>query len=113
MYKLSLNRVHDNIQITEGDDKLKLHVDADPMRIVAGLAQAQKKMQAITKDTPEEEQVSAARYFAQVIFGEEQARQLMEFYHDDAGCVISICGKYFEERLRKKITAAQKRAATK
>lgn len=113
MYKLSLNRVHDTIQITEGDDKLKLHVDGDPMRMVAGLAQAQKKMQALTNDTPEEEAANAALFFAQVIFGEEQAKALMEFYHGDAGCVISICGRYFEQRLRKKITAAQKRAVAK
>jgi len=113
MYKLSLNRVHDNIMITEGDDKLKLHVDGDPMRMVAGLAQVQKKMQALDKDSTVEEQTSAAQYFAQVIFGEEQAKQLMEFYHNDAGCVINVCGKYFEGRLGKKITAAQKRAGKK
>ena len=110
MYKLSLNRVHDTIMITEGDDKLKLHVDSDPMRMVAGLSQAQKKMQALDKDSSEEEQNGAAQYFAQVIFGEEQAKQLMEFYHNDAGCVISVCGKYFEGRLGKKITEAQKKA---
>ena len=113
MYKLSLNRVHDSIQITEGDDKLSLHVDGDPMRMVAGLAQAQKMLQAINNDSPEEETIKAARYFATVIFGEAQAQQLVEFYHNDAGCVISVCGKYFEERLGKKITKAQKRAAGK
>lgn len=109
MFKLSLNRVHDAIMITEGDDTLKLHVDGDPMRMVAGLSQAQKRLQAINNESTVEEQRLAAEYFAQVIFGKEQAAQLMSFYHNDAGCVISVCGKYFEQRLGKLITKAQKK----
>ena len=110
MFKLSLNRVHDAIKITEGDDTLRLHVDGDPMRMVAGLSQAQKRLQALNDKSTEEEQRLAAEYFAQVIFGKEQAAQLMIFYHDDAACVIGVCGKYFEQRLGKLITKAQKRA---
>ena len=37
MYKISLNRIHDRVRITEGDEHLDLRVDADPMRMVAGL----------------------------------------------------------------------------
>ena len=112
-YELTLNRVHDTVLIREGDEKLELRVDGDPMRMVAGLGQAQKKMQALDKDSTDEETDGAARYFAQVIFGEAQAERLVEFYHNDAGCVISVCGKYFESRLGKLITKAQKRAAGK
>ena len=42
MYRITLNRVHDTVLINEGADKLKLDVDGDPMRMVAGLSQAQK-----------------------------------------------------------------------
>ena len=108
-FNISLHRVHDKVRITEGGESLDLHVDADPMRMVAGLSQAQKMLQGITNETPEEESLNAARYFAQVIFGKDQAEQLVGFYHNDAGCVINVCGRYFEKRLSKLITAAQKK----
>ncbi|MBO5917358.1 MAG: hypothetical protein J6Q14_01155 [Oscillospiraceae bacterium] len=110
MFTLSLNRVHDRIRIVEGDERLELRVDGDPMRMVAGLNEAQKRLRGLTEGSPEEEQRSAAQYFAAVMFGEEQARALMEFYHDDAACVINVCGRYFSERLAKLIARAQKRA---
>ena len=109
-FKISLHRVHDKVKITEGGEALSLYVDADPMRVVAGLSQAQKMLQALTEESTDEERDNAARYFAQVIFGKEQAEQLMAFYHNDAACVINVCGQYFEKRLGKIITNAQKRS---
>ena len=108
-FKLSLHRVHDRVRITEGSDSLTLYVDADPMRRVAGLGKAQKMMQALNQDSTEEQERAAAEYFAQAIFGPDQAERIMAFYHDDAGCVINICGQYFSSRLSKKITKAQKK----
>ena len=108
-YSITLGRVHDRVRITEGDERLDLRIDADPMRLVAGLSQAQKNLQAINKDSTEEDQLKAAEYFAQTIFGKDQAAELVEFYHSDAGCIINVCGKYFEERLAKIITKAQKK----
>ena len=43
-YKMTLNRVHDAVTIKEGDETLKLTVNGDSMRMVAGLNKAQKKM---------------------------------------------------------------------
>lgn len=108
-YSISLGRVHDRVRITEGGDSLDLRIDADPMRLVAGLSQAQKNLQELNKDSTEEDGLKAAEYFAEVIFGKDQAARLAEFYHNDAGCIINVCGRYFEERLAKKITAAQKK----
>lgn len=108
-YEMTLNRVHDTIVIREDDEKLTLTVNGDAMRMVAGLTKAQERMKALTEDTPDEEVKAVAEYFAAVIFGREQASKLMAFYADDPGCVISVCGKYFKERLAEKITAAQKR----
>lgn len=107
--KFSLGRVHDVIRIREGKDELILHVDGDPMRIVAGLSEAQKILQDLNEESTEAQKNEAALYFATVIFKDEQARKLMEFYMNDGGCVITICGKYFAERLSKKIAKAQKR----
>ena len=112
MYRLSLNRVHDNITITEGGDNLVLHVDSDPGRIIAGLSAAQRRLHALTESETqdEKEQREAALSFAGAIFGDAQAQQLLDFYHGDAACVIGICGKYFNERLSRLVTKAQKKA---
>lgn len=109
MFKISLNRVHDKVEIKEGDEKIMLHVDSDPMRMVAGLSQAQKMLQELNKDSSDEETDKAAQYFATVIFGKEQAETLVAFYHNDAACVINVCGQYFSKRLGKLITTAQKK----
>lgn len=110
MYRITLNRVHDSIRINEGNDTLRLFVDADPMRMVAGLSMAQKMLQSINSESTDEQHNEAALFFATAIFGKEQATELAEFYHNDAGCVISVCGKYFHERLGKLITKAQKKS---
>lgn len=110
MYKISLNRIHDRVRITEGDERLDLRVDADPMRVVAGLNEAQRRLKIITDESTVGERNNSAVYFAGVIFGAEQAAQLMDFYHDDAACVINVCGRYFSDRLSKLIEKAQRRA---
>lgn len=109
MYKIGLNRIHDTVRITEGRDTLTLKVNGDPNRMVAGLSEVQKRLTAINDDSTEEEITKAAEFFAGIIFGTEQATQLMEFYRNDAGCVINICGRYFAERLKKLITDSQKK----
>ena len=111
-YEMTLNPVHDTVKINENGETLVLVVNADPMRIVAGLNKAQQKLNALVNGEAEPttaEMQEAAEYFAAVIFGTEQAKKLMEFYAGDAACVINICGTYFRERLGAKITNAQKR----
>ena len=108
-YEMTLNRVHDTVTVREGDEKLTLTVNGDAMRIVAGLNRAQAKMKEIDENAPDEDVIEAAEYFATVLFGKEQAAQLMAFYANDPGCVITVCGKYFRERLAEKITKAQKK----
>lgn len=108
-YKMTLNRVHDAVTIKEGDETLKLTVNGDAMRMVAGLNKAQKKMLELDDNATDEQVKECAEYFAAVIFGKEQAAHLMAFYADDPGCVISVCGQYFKNRLAGKIAAVQKK----
>ena len=108
-YTMSLNRVHDPLRIKEGNESIILYVNADPRRIVAGLNGVQARLQSIKEDTPEEERLEDAMNFAGVIFGEDQAKKLAEFYHDDYGCIISVCSRYFNNRLASLITKAQKK----
>lgn len=109
MFKISLNRIHDTVQISEGNDSITLRVNGDPARMVAGLSEAQRRMAAVNEDTDPDEVKKTAEFFAGVIFGTEQTKTLMDFYRQDAGCVINICGKYFSERLKTLIIKAQKR----
>ena len=108
-YEMTLNRVHDTITIREGEEALKLTVNGDAMRMVAGLNKAQTKLTELTDDSTDESVKEAAEYFASVIFGKEQAASLLAFYADDPGCVISVCGQYFRERLAHKIGDVQKK----
>ncbi len=108
-YEMTLNRVHDSVVIREGDESLKLTVNGDAMRIVAGLNKAQQKLKELTEDATDEQVKEAAEYFAAVIFGKEQAAKIMAFYADDPACVISVCGQYFKDRLAGKITKIQKK----
>lgn len=109
MFNISLNRIHDTVRITEGRDSLTLKVNGDPRRMVAGLSEAQKRLSAVNDNTTAEEIHDAALYFSTVIFGEEQAQKLFDFYRNDSGCVINICGQYFAERLKTLIIKAQKK----
>ena len=109
--EISLNRIHHTVVINEGGEKLKLVVNADPMRLVAGLNKAQKKLNdAVGKAEPTEEDIrEAAEYFSAVLFGKVQTDKLREFYAGDAACMINICGQIFREQLTDKINKAQKR----
>ena len=111
MYTLNASqRVRDRVRVVAGDEALELRVDADAMRMVAGLNEAQRKMRALTDDSTENEQREVAMFFAGVIFGGEQARALSDFYSGDPGNIIRICGRYFSEHLAGKIEQAQKRS---
>lgn len=109
-YEMTLNRVHDTVTIKEGDERLTLSVNGDAMHMIAGMNKANQKLQALTDDSKDEEVVEAAEYFAAVIFGREQAARLMRFYANDPGCVISVCGQYFKERLVDRIVKVQKKS---
>ena len=108
-YSVSLNRVHDTVVIREGDEKLTLVVNGDSMRMVGGLNKAQMQMKALTDESTDDEIKEVALYFATVIFGKDQAEKLFKFYADDPASVISVCGKYFRERLAGKISRMQKK----
>ena len=110
MFRITLNRVRDHVVIREGTDELKLTVDADPRIIVSALQRANKALVQIKDGSTDEEKNKAATALSAAIFGQAQAEQLFAFYGGDPGCVVTVCGQYFEKRLAKKITRAQKRA---
>ena len=108
-YEMTMNRVHDKVTVREGDEHITLVVNGDAMRMVAGLNKAQQKMKELDENSSDEAVKDAAEYFAAVIFGKDQAEKLMEFYADDPGSVISVCGQYFKDRLAGRISKVQKK----
>ena len=110
MFKISLNRVRDHIVIREGDDELKLTVDCDPRIIVTALQRAQTALLKVNEGSTDTEKKDASAALSTAIFGDAQTEQLFAFYSGDAACVALVCSQYFEKRLAKKITRAQKRA---
>jgi hypothetical protein len=50
-----------------------------------------------------------ARFFADTLFGKDQGGAFCEFYNNDPLTIINACGMYFQKRLGKKITKAQKK----
>ena len=109
--EVSLNRIHHTVYVNENGEKLKLVVNADPMRITAGMNKAKAKLNAaVHRADPDDDEIrDAAMFFAAVLFGKEQTEKLMEFYAGDTACVINICAQIFRDQLTDKITAAQKR----
>ena len=90
------------------DKTLTLYVRSDATSLVAKIVEAEKKMKGITVKSDECERVNVARYFAQAIFGEDQGNQLFDFYNEPLA-VMAVCGEYFQKRLGKMITKAQKK----
>ena len=110
--EITLNRIHHTVTINENGEKLKLVVNADPLRLVAGLTKAQKKLNDTVngEEEPTDDEIKeAAEYFASVIFGRAQTEKLFNFYAGDSACVINVCGQIFRGQLAQKISKAQKR----
>lgn len=108
----TLNRVRDKITVKEGNEVLPMYVDCDAATIIIKLQKANKALLDIKPEADRETRIRAARELAVAMFGEEQAEQLFEFYHNDENCVVTICGMYFSDPvngLNKKITKAQKK----
>ena len=101
-------QVSDKVVFRNVDKSLTLFVRSNAASLVVGLKDAQDKLNGLTDHNTAEERMEAARFFASSIFGKDQADKLCEFYNEPL-TIISVCGMYFEQRLGKKITKAQKR----
>lgn len=106
----TLGNIRDHITFAEGNDTLDLTVDESPARIISGLMAIKDKMGALGENASQEEETEAALDFAIVIFGHEQAQEIMRFYRGNGEYVMRICEKYFNRRLRGLILKQQKKS---
>ena len=110
MFKKEINpySVSDKVTFRNVDRTLVLYVRAESASLVIGLKQVQEKLKEMTDDSDECQKMNTARFFARVIFGEEQGDKLVDFYNEPLA-IITALGLYFEKQLKKKITKAQKK----
>lgn len=108
-YEINPYPVCDKVVFRNMEKTLVLTVRADSTLIVSNLNKVNKRLNAINDDTSETEKGKIAEAFASAIFGNEQAEKLLQFYDNDSLAVITSCGKYFQNRLSKLITKAQKK----
>ena len=100
--------VSDKVTFKNVDKSLTLYVRSDAASLVVGLKQAQNELNELTDSSDECQRVNAARFFARSVFGEDQGDKLVDFYNEPLA-VVSAVGQYFDQRLKYKITKAQKR----
>lgn len=110
MFRKEINpyTVSDKVTFRNVDKTLTLYVRSNASTIVASLQKAKVVLSELASTSEEFERVNAARVFARGIFGEEQGDQLVDFYNDPLA-IITVLGTYFETRLSKIITKAQKK----
>jgi hypothetical protein len=106
--EISPYSVEDKVTFRNVDKVLNLYVRGSSASFVLGLKKAQEKLKELDDDSDECERVNVARFFARTLFGEEQGDKLVDFYNEPMA-VIAVCGMYFQNRLAKKITKAQKK----
>lgn len=100
--------VTDKATFRNVDKTLTLTVRADASALVIGMKHVYDAMRGATVNASEEEQIRIARLYADTVFGKDQGSKLYEFYGEPLA-VINVLGMYFNERLGKKITNAQKK----
>lgn len=100
--------VSDKVTFRNVDKTLTLYVRSNATTMVVNLKQAQDKLKELNDDADECERMNAARFFARSVFGDEQGDKLVDFYNEPIA-IISVVGMYFDKRLKKKITKAQKK----
>ena len=100
--------VSDTVRFRNADKTITLSVRSDAPSLVLGLKRVQERLTGMDDNTEDSERIDAARFFARTLFGNEQGDRLVQFYKNDPLAVISACGMFFQKRLAKKITKAQK-----
>jgi hypothetical protein len=100
--------VSDKVTFRNVDKTLVLYVRDSATNLVVNLRKAQENLSALTDNSDECQRVNASRFFARAVFGEEQADKLVDFYNEPLA-VVSAVGQYFDNRLKKLITKAQKK----
>ena len=101
--------ISDTIRFRNVDRVITLTVKSGASSMILGVKKAQERLTALNDNSTDEDRYEGARFFAETLFGKEQADRLFDFYDGDPLVIIAVCGQYFSTRLAKIITKAQKK----
>ena len=113
MFTITTHHVRDKVAFVEGNEKLVLYVDVDPLGFVAEMQKSVSELKSLNDNSTDEEFLSAAKDMAVKMFGEDQAQKLIEFYHCNPKQLFNVTSRYFIERLNGLISAKQKKLMKK
>ena len=113
MYTISTNHIRDKVAFVEGGEKLVLTVDVDPFGIVGQMNGVVEDLKKLNDSSSPDEVMRLSVELGNRMFGEEQTKKLVEFYHGDEKQLFSVLTRYFIERLNKLIVDAQKKIGRK
>lgn len=107
MRRLSLNHVHDNFIIQEGEEKIRIRVDAEVTELARSVKEALALVELAKKKPERAEEADMA--FSRAMFGETQTKQILDLYNGNTLSVLEISARAFTMRLARKIEKAQRR----
>ena len=120
MYQIVRNHVVEELKVTDNDKELVLHVDLNVDQILRqyataskALADAQKAMQSGITEEKVEALGSAILGIFEVIFGQEQAAKLVDFYGESYTEMLADVAPFVNEVVAPKINEAQQRIMEK
>ena len=116
MYQITRNHVVEDLELDDNGKKLQLHVDLNVDAIlrryqqVAGeLTKAQNEVKkGLTEERVEALGAAILNLFV-LVFGEDQAKQLVEFYDGAYTEMLADVAPFISEVVTPKITEAQQR----
>lgn len=116
MYQIIRNHVVEDLELEDNGKKLVLHVDMNVDKIlgrylqVAGeLAQAQRAVRAEQTDEKVEALGAAILNVFSVIFGDDQAKQLVDFYDGAYMEMLADVTPFINDVVAPKVNEAQQR----
>lgn len=113
MFTITTHHVRDRVAFVEGNEKLVLYVDVDPLAFVAEMQKSITELKELNDNSTDEDFLNAAKDLAVKMFGETQSQQLIEFYHGSAKQLFNVTSRYFVERLNGLISSKQKKLMKK
>lgn len=113
MFTISTNHVRDKVAFVEGNERLVLSVDVDPLGFMDQMRSVIADLKTLDNNSTDEDFMRIADEMARKMFGDSQTEKLIEFYGGNQKQIFSVVSRYFVERLNGLISNAQKKAGRK
>lgn len=113
MFQITSNRIRDKVAFVEGNERLVLTVDVDPLGIIDEMRGVIADLKALNENSVDDDYMRVAEAMAVKMFGEKQKESLLDFYNHNPKQFFNIVSRYYIERLNGLVIAAQKKMGRK